>query len=588
MSPTSEPNLQPKPRSFEFTIKLPFANVPDQSKDTSSITKGSALNHGGNDGVGGSQVYRPTSFEVHSSFNKPSGSDGFSGKSSTNNSNDGKNTYDASKPSFQVSVSVPLTPIPPPKPSSSNPASSENFQRPGSMSVAKTNNMAPTSIQSSSAQNGFFSNPTAQQQRQQQSEKLVTLPTTYLSQDATPIKQGSQVKIPTEQSQAPLKLNQVLKPNKVSSQPNYQFQNVHNSYYNGQINPSLSQSQYESTPSVYYYGSQFQPGSSNYEQGQTGQLANSQFTTAPEQSNYDYFNPSFAYGQNKETALYPGSPIIPSSQYELPSFVYPNKKTVTTAPHQYGKAQSGQAWGWTKLPGEPTGRFGQDEKPNHDKFLIDVEDKTDKDNYFAAPIAYPSPGGWTGQKTATPPFKNPSPLPIEPQPLVLMSPYQSTGFEDGQKGTQRPDTTSETRSSNKPERRMPVYEQTPFKKDAGEQHAYDLEPDVVFVPTIVDQQQMSQSTSQSAPYTLEPNYRQYPIGQIKPTSDQRVVAKYPTINRINYSNIYNSFPRQKPSRGTSSGQVKYKKPWGSRAQTEPAPAVQHFHMDAILSVLKQY
>lgn len=483
LSPPERNHLQPQPRSFEFSLRLPFANLPDQNKETSSITRG-----GKNDGLGDSQLYRPTSVQIQSSFNMPFGSDGFSDKGSTNNPDGGKNTH-VSKPSFQLSLSVPIpSRTPPTKHTSSNLGYFENVQKPGSVTV-QSNNM----------------------------ESAISTPS------------------------------------------------------------------HESTPSVHYYGSQLKPGGKNYEQGQTGQPTDSQYTIASEQYNYDHFKPSFGYGQNGETVSHPGSPTIPSLQYE-PSFGYPNGKVVTTKnydgkdnmlltgqidfsssfPDNYNKAQSGQALlpdhptafdnlpnfqhlsterqTHVGLPGQSTGGFQQEGKPSYTKLLIDTEDKTDADeqnNSFAAPVAYYDPYsvGWTGQNTAVPPVENPQSHFVG---------HQSTGFEYEQKGTEKHDTTFETHPSTKPEWYMPVYDQTPLKDGEGEQHAYNPQKqNAVFVPTNFDQQQ-------------------YPIGQMKPTSDQSVVTQNPaSVNRIDYFNTYVSIISQNPSGSTSSDQVKqHAKPWG--------------------------
>ncbi|CAK6969967.1 uncharacterized protein LOC121898082 [Scomber scombrus] len=496
LSPPQRNHLPPKPRSFEFSLEVPFAKSPDQNKEHSSIIR-----------VGGY---------------------------STNNPDSRKNTH-VSKPSFQLSFSVPIpSRTPPTKHTSSNLGYFENLQKPGSVSVVQTNNMEPA-----------ISTP----------------------------------------------------------------------------------SQYESTPSVHYYGSQLKPGG-NYEQGQTGQSTDSQFTIASEQYKYGHFKPSFGYGQNEETVSHPGSPTIPSLQYELPSVGYPNRKAVTTtnydgkdnmlltgqmffsssSPYEYD-AQSGQALlpdhptafdnfpNFQHLsterithvthPGQSAGGFQQDGKTSYTKLLIDMEDKTDADeqnNYFAAPVAYYDPYsvGWMGQNTA-------APLSKEPQSHVMS--HQSTGFEYEQKGTERHDTSFETHPSTKPEWYMPGYDQTPLKDGVGEQHAYNPQKlNAVFVPTNFDQERMLESTSQSVPNTLGPSYGQYPIGQMKPTSDQSVVTQNPAaVNRIDYSNTQVSIISQNPSSSTSSDQVKqHGKPWESQAQTKHAPAMQLVRMDTLSVGPEQY
>ncbi|KAM7396282.1 hypothetical protein PAMP_019334 [Pampus punctatissimus] len=436
---------KPRPRSFEFSLKIPFANVPE-SKDTSSITKGSALNSGGNDGASHSQLYRPNSIHIYSSFNSPSGSGGFSAKGSTNKPNGGQNAYDVSKPSFQLSLSVPIvSPISATNPTSSNVGYFENHQRPGSGDFVQTINMEPPTLQSSSAQHGFsFSSAgNVQQQVEHQSKDLgntkhtegkrITFSTDNVSQHATPTEQSSQEKIPTT--------------------PNYPLfdYNVHRGHYNGKVNPSLPPFQYERAPSGHYSGGHLKPYGNNYSQGQTGQSTGSQY-------NSGQFKPSFSYGQNEEVVPHPAS--ISSSQYELPSFVYPNREVAATtnydregnivqkgqtdfsssSPYQYSNGQSGQAplpdhrtafdhlpnfqyQTQVRLPGGFTGIHQQDRKPVYTKLLIDMEDETDGadgPNYFATPTTHYNPhsGTWTGQNMATPPVRNPGPLSMEPQSRI--------------------------------------------------------------------------------------------------------------------------------------------------------------------------
>ncbi|XP_044213608.1 uncharacterized protein LOC122986414 [Thunnus albacares] len=577
MSPSQPPPqrnyLQSKPRSFEFSLKVPFANFPHQNKDTSSITKGSALNSGGSDDASYSQLYRPSSVQIQSSFNSPSGSDGFSDKGSTDNPNGGKNAHDVSKPSFQLSFSFPIpSPTPSTKPASSNVGYSENLQRQGSVGFVQTSNMEPATLQSSSAQNGFFNSGTVQQEREHQSKKLTTFSTVHVSQHATPTEQSSQDEIPKEQSQVFPKPDLTNHPASSQPSPNYplQSENVHSGYYNGQVNPSLSPSQYERAPSGHYSGGQLKLNGNNYGQGQTGQPTGSQFTFASEQYSYGQFKPSFGYGQNEETVSHPESPTIPLSQFELPSFGYPNREVAITtnydrkgnvvigqmdfsssSPYQYSKSQSGQTLlpdhltafnhssnfqdlsteyqTQVRLPGQSTGRWQHDRKPNYTKLLINMEDKTDgadgQKNYFATPTHYdPYSGKWTRQNIAAPPVRNPSLLSMEPQSLISLSQHQITGFEYEQTGTERHDIPFET----------------PSKDCVGEQHASNpQQPNAVFVPTNFDQQQVTESTTQFVSHTFGPSYGQYPIGQMQPTSDHSVLANYPaSVNRIHYPNIY--------------------------------------------------
>ncbi|KAM7414020.1 hypothetical protein PAMA_019036 [Pampus argenteus] len=458
--------LKPKPRSFEFSLKIPFANFPDQSKDTSPITKGSALNSGGNNGASHSQLYRPNSIQIHSRFNSPSGSDGFSDKGSTNNPNGGLNVHDASKPSFQLSLSVPIaSPTPTTKPTSSNIGYFANHQRPGSGDFVQTINMEPPILQSSSTQHGFSFNSDGNAEHQSKDPgntkrtEGITFSTDYVSQHATPAEHSSQEQVPTE-------------PASSQPTPNYppQFDNVDRRYYNGKVNPS---SQFERAPNGHYSGGHLKPyGNTQYSQGETGQSTGSQFTFASEQYNSGQLKPSYSYEHNEEAIPHPAYPTISSSQYELPSFGYANREVAATtnydrmsdivqkgqidfspssSPYQYSNVQSREAplpdhltasdhlpnvqyQTQVRRPGGFTGSHQLARKPTYTKLLIDMEDETDGadgPNYFATPTTHYNPhsGMWPGHNMATPPVRNPSPLFMNPRSRISVNKHPITGFE---------------------------------------------------------------------------------------------------------------------------------------------------------------
>lgn len=151
MSPLQRIHPLSMPRSFDFSLKVPFDNFLGQNKETSSTTKGSDLNSGGSVGAG----LRPSSIQIYSSFDSPSGSDGFSDKGSSNYPYGGKNAHDVSKPSLQLSLSVPIPPTTAsPKPFSSNGGYLANLQRPGSVGFVQNSYMEPAKPQSSSTQSG--------------------------------------------------------------------------------------------------------------------------------------------------------------------------------------------------------------------------------------------------------------------------------------------------------------------------------------------------------------------------------------------------------------------------------------------------
>ncbi|XP_040894082.1 uncharacterized protein LOC121181918 [Toxotes jaculatrix] len=203
--PALENHLLPKPRNFEFSLKVPFAsslgqNKETETKETSLGTKSSDSNSGGSDGAGQySQSYRPSSVQIHSNFSSPSGLDAFLDKGSTNDRNGEKNAHEVTKPSFQLSLSVPIpTTTQSSKPSSSNDGYSENLKRPGTAGFVQNSYTEPSKPLFSSTQTGsgwtlLNSGKTVQQQTEQQIYDPVRKPITFSPGHA------SQHVAPTEQ-----------------------------------------------------------------------------------------------------------------------------------------------------------------------------------------------------------------------------------------------------------------------------------------------------------------------------------------------------------------------------------------------------
>ncbi|XP_042352688.1 uncharacterized protein PB18E9.04c-like [Plectropomus leopardus] len=146
-SPLQRNHPLANPRSFEFNLKLPFANFPSQNKDNSSSTKSFDLNSSGSGGAGHESTYKPSGMHVDSSFKSPSDSDSLD-KGFTD---EGKNDHEVSKPNFQLSLSIPFPPFP--KPYSSNDGDLKNSTTiPGSN--VQNSNMKPEKTQLSSTQSG--------------------------------------------------------------------------------------------------------------------------------------------------------------------------------------------------------------------------------------------------------------------------------------------------------------------------------------------------------------------------------------------------------------------------------------------------
>ncbi|XP_023267205.1 uncharacterized protein CG5098-like [Seriola lalandi dorsalis] len=589
-----------KPRSFEFSLKVPFISSLGQNKETSQTTKGSA---GGSDGAGHySQLYRPTSVQIHSSFNSPSGSNG--------STNAGKNVHDVSRPIFQFSLSVPIpATTQSPKPSSSNSGYFTNIKRPGTSGFVQSSYTEPPKPQSSSTQSE--SEWILQQQMENQlykpihtkhsDSKSVNFSPGYASQ---PIEQISQSKIPTEQRQVFGKLVET------PSLPIYHYpqqsDNVYSGYYTAQVNPTradygkrqsgqtgsynptnahlaLSPSQYERAPSGYHSAGQVKPSGNNYGQQQTWQPVATQPTFA-----------SDGHRQNVKTVshsspVYPSSPPIAPYQYELPSFSY-NREIATntdyatgnmaqmgpthfsSSSHQYSRGQTAQdALSHTyhsashslpnfqdlstqyqtqmRLPGQDTGRGQIKGNPSYTKLFVDVEDVTDgghRQNHFAAPTTHYD--GYSGQKMGETLIGNP-----KLQSLISVNQGQLSGVLS---------STSETYPRKKPHSYIPIsnqgpsmdggvgyYASYPQKQMQTEQlqnfgsvlgqvnKAPHVGADAGSFPTNFGQEQMI--------YTMTDTFslsNGYPVGQMQlqqPTSDQRTENYYAmSVDGVNPSNTY--------------------------------------------------
>ncbi|XP_029910595.1 uncharacterized protein LOC115361320 isoform X2 [Myripristis murdjan] len=119
-SPTLSSHPWPKPRGFAFNIKVPLAKTPNKKHVTGGGTKDTDL------ASGFQSTYRPTSVQIHSSFNKLPSSAGSSPKGSASDLNGAQSTHDTSKPHFQLSFSVPI----PPSSTSKKPSSGKGLVLP--------------------------------------------------------------------------------------------------------------------------------------------------------------------------------------------------------------------------------------------------------------------------------------------------------------------------------------------------------------------------------------------------------------------------------------------------------------------------
>ncbi|KAK2841826.1 hypothetical protein Q5P01_012026 [Channa striata] len=103
----------PVPKGFQFNFQIPMVDAKGQSKENISNTRGSSSNRGESDHA--SYNLRPGSVQIQSSFNSPSVLNHLLGHTS------GKKPHDVSKPSFGLTLSLPLSPTTTPsKPSTSS------------------------------------------------------------------------------------------------------------------------------------------------------------------------------------------------------------------------------------------------------------------------------------------------------------------------------------------------------------------------------------------------------------------------------------------------------------------------------------
>ncbi|XP_074533935.1 uncharacterized protein LOC141796612 [Halichoeres trimaculatus] len=426
-----------RPRNFEFNLKLPFANFPGQNKEDDSSIKGSSL---GSNQKDDQQQYRPTSVQLHSSFNNPSGS---VEKGSTKNPNGGKDTHDPTKPSYQFSLSVP---IPPPSPSPK--PSNDKVVHLGSLLIPEAN------PQSHSVKDGsgwvLLNSGPAQQPTKHQAygpmdtqsidSKLVTFPPGPLSQ-----------------------LSFLTEPSSQSAQQTVQYPQqselIHGGYYSPQIQPtknnhgstqviqSLSpdstnvpqfQSQYESLPSGYYSAGQA-PSGNYYAQPQTQQSVSHLLTSPPEKYDHSQLQASYSLGQNVQTTSHPspGNPLpanIGQSHY-VPSSGYYGKGNVgqTDSSYQYSSDHSGHKL----LPNHPTTNYqsvstgyqtpmglpGQQlsGKPSYAKLLINMDDMSDDDSGLYNDFAAQTANYYSGGNTAEPHPNTPAQMPIYSQAPIVDS-----------------------------------------------------------------------------------------------------------------------------------------------------------------------
>lgn len=468
ISPSQYPLSEP--RSFEFSLRIPFTDLSGKNKGTSSAVKGSGLSNGGSEGAGHYfQLQRPSSVQISSSFNAMSGSDDFSGKDSENYPTGGKTAQGVSKPNFQLGLSIPIPPpTPSPKPSSRKDYHA-NLQIPERVTVVRNGYMDPAKPQPSSTQSGSNS-PTVQQQLGHQTYE--PLQTRYTDKISLAISPGQDGRHPAPTGQIPPEESSVFPGSSASTPPISQYPpvqsyNVHGEYYNAQMNPLGnayestqsgqtapshpigSFSQYEKVPSDHYSAGQVKPTGGIYDQTQTGQQA------APATSfgkyNFNELNPLLCQYRESVDPLSPGHPVSPGfapPQYEHPSsqkpatphygadYVAQMGPTDLPSHHQYSRHHSRQdAFPDrvttfdpapnirdvpTDYPAYHTNGQRLVQKPEYAKLFVDVEDVRDdgaaQSNYFGAASAHTDgySGTWTAPNTANAFYSNSRHFPAMP------------------------------------------------------------------------------------------------------------------------------------------------------------------------------
>ncbi|CAJ1057595.1 uncharacterized protein LOC117814146 [Xyrichtys novacula] len=453
-----------EPRSFELNLKLPFANLPNPSKDKDLQTKGAGLSSEVKDG----QLYRPTGVQIFSSFNSPSGSDDVSGKGSTKNPNGGESPHEVSMPSFLFSLSVPITPPTPSlKPSSDEVGYLENSQSPEYMEP----NFQPSSVYGESDWVLLnHANSVQQQTGYSPSQPLHT----------NPIDSKLVTFLPE-----PNKLSSLSEPISQSALPTLQYpqqpDNIFGDYHNSQIKSTqydhgssqigqiptldtaqglLSPLQYESFSSGHYSISQI-PSGNNHAQPQTLQTVTLQPTFPSEQYSYSQLETSLeqAVQTSRPNLVHSSSPMVEQSHYNIPSSGYHAMEAATSNyygkgnmepvgqtdySYQYSIGHSGQEvlpkipttldhtnyqapipiyQTQTGAPGQYNGRKQLVDKPNYTKLLIHVEDVAEQNGGQHESFTAPTPNYYSGKKTVEPLNSNPPPY---------MSVYHQTpGMEGG-------------------------------------------------------------------------------------------------------------------------------------------------------------
>lgn len=456
-----------KPRSFEFNLKIPFTDISEKNKGTSSAVKGSGFSNGGSEGSD-HYLQRPTSVQVSSSFNAMSGSDDSSGKDSA---------QEVSKPRFQLSLAIP---IPPPTPSA-KPSSGKdhhaNLQIPERVTVVQNSYMDPAKPQPSSTQSGsewlFPNPPTVQQQLVHQTYE--PLQTKYTERISLAVSPGQDGQHPTPTEQIPTEESSVFPGSSASAPPisQYPSYNVHGGYDNAQMNPlgnayEMTQSsqtapyhpidsfsQPEKVPSHHYSVGQVKPIGGIYDQTQTGQPG-APATPSFEKYNFHQLNPLLCQNRESEVLLSPGQPVSPvfaPPQHEHPSSQKPatphygadyvaQMGPTDLSSHQYSRYHSGQDalpdsvttfdpapniqdvptdyQAEIRYPAHHADGHQLVQKPEYTKLFVDVEDVRDdgaaRSNYFGAASAHSDgySGSWTGQNTANAFYGNPRHIPDMP------------------------------------------------------------------------------------------------------------------------------------------------------------------------------
>ncbi|KAF3689212.1 hypothetical protein EXN66_Car004884 [Channa argus] len=271
----------PMPKAFQFNFQVPMVEDQSRGKENGSSTKGSSSNKG--ESHHASYNPRPSSVHIQSSFNSPSFLHRFLDQ------NGGKKPHDTFKPSFGLSLSLPISPTTSP----SNPTtSSKQILTPERSSFAENSHAEPERVHT---------------------DRVITFPTEHATKLSTPTEQFSHSEIPPEhtwvfpgQTQYPALPLQSWQP-----------ENVFNGYYHGQINPTTYQ----------YWRDQTVSSSPN----------NAYYSLDPWQYNVASRPSGISYGQY-QICHADGTPLTLAEQYALLIPTYDWHKPVPPqrpGPHSY-------------------------------------------------------------------------------------------------------------------------------------------------------------------------------------------------------------------------------------------------------------